>query len=289
MTAEALRGWPAPAKLNLFLSIVGRRADGYHLLQTVFQLLDYGDELFFEVRGDGIIERLTDLPGVPAQQDLTVRAAVLLQKTTATSLGVNIRINKRLPMGGGLGGGSSDAATTLVALNALWDTKLTTGKLVELALSLGADVPVFVQGFSAWAEGVGQELTPIQLPQHWYVVIVPQCQVSTREIFAAAELTRNAKPLTIADFRSGRADYNVCEKVVRNRYPAVAEALNWLSQYGRAQMSGTGSSVFAVFERKADAQRVLTELPPIGTGFVTQGVNVSPLLAKLTSGQMSAD
>lgn len=269
--------WPAPAKLNLFLHIVGRRPDdGYHLLQTVFQFLDLGDVIRIEVRKDGHIRRLTPLAGVTEEADLTVRAARTLRAATGTSAGAGIAVEKRLPMGAGLGGGSSDAATALVALNHLWDTGLTEDQLAELALELGADVPVFVRGRAAWAEGVGERLTPITLPEPWYVVVVPPCHVSTAEIFRAPELTRNAPPLTIAAFLSG-AGVNVCEAVVRGRYADVAEALTWLGQFAPARMSGTGAAVFAPCESEAIARSIAAEAPPAWRAWAAKGVNRSPL------------
>lgn len=272
--------WPAPAKLNLFLHITGRRADGYHLLQTVFQFLDYGDALSFAPRSDGRLRRVDALDGVPEAQDLTLRAARLLQRVGDTRQGVDIRLDKRLPMGGGLGGGSSDAATTLVALNRLWGLGLSLDQLAELGLSLGADVPVFVRGQAAWAEGVGELLTPIDLPEPWFVVIIPPCQVSTAAIFAAPELTRAAQSIKIPAFRAGQG-INVCEPVVRARYPEVDKALNWLAQYSQARMSGTGACVFAPFATEPEAQRVLQQLPEGWRGFAARGLNRSPLLERL--------
>lgn len=272
--------WPAPAKLNLFLHIVGRRLDGYHLLQTVFQFLDIGDEIAFTVRDDGRICRRSVLAGIAEETDLTVRAARALQHAADISLGIDITIKKKLPMGAGLGGGSSDAATTLVALNHLWKAGLNEDELAELGLSLGADVPVFVCGRAAWAEGIGERLTPIELPEPWYVVIVPPCHVSTAEIFGAAELTRNAPPLTIAAFLSG-AGINVCEAVVRRRYPEVAEALTWLKQYEPARMSGTGAAVFAPCADEATARRIVAAVPTAWRAWVTKGCNRSALFKRL--------
>ncbi len=272
--------WPAPAKINLFLHITGRRADGYHLLQTVFQFVDCCDELGFAVREDGVIRRLTEVDGVAEIDDLTVRAARSLQQLTATPLGVDIRINKQLPMGGGLGGGSSDAATTLVALNQLWGLGLSVDQLAELGLKLGADVPVFVRGHAAWAEGVGENLQPIELDEPWFVVLVPPCHVSTAEVFAIPELTRDAQSLKMPAFLEGQGQ-NVCEEVVRKHYPDVDKAMNWLSQYSQPRMSGTGACVFAPFADKADAYRVLQQLPAEWSGFVAKGLNRSPLLDRL--------
>ena len=272
--------WPAPAKLNLFLHITGRRADGYHELQTVFQFLDYGDELRFTVRDDGVIHALHNLPGVTSEQDLTVRAAQLLKENTGTSRGADIELTKRLPIGGGLGGGSSDAATTLVALNHLWKLGLSVDELAKLGLRLGADVPVFVHGRAAWGEGVGERLTPMQLEEPWYVVIVPSCRVSTGEIFASPDLTRDAKPITIRDFLAGKGG-NDCEVLVCQRYPEVAQALRWLGGHASARMTGTGSCVFAAFPDEASARRVagqfIAERPDGGQALVAQGLNLSPL------------
>lgn len=268
--------WPAPGKVNLFLHITGRRTDGYHLLQTAFQFLSYGDELRFTLRNDGVIERITDTLGVAHDDDLTVRAARALQRLASTSSGVSIRINKRLPIGGGLGGGSSDAATTLVALNVLWGVGLTTEELAQLGLSLGADVPVFVQGRSAWAEGVGEKLTPVDWLESWYLVVVPDCQVSTAVIFSDPDLTRDQSPITIRSFLEGNSG-NVCEPVTRQRYPPVDAAFRWLEQFGRARMSGTGACVFVAFPAQAAAEAVYNSLPKGWQGFVAEGKNESDL------------
>ncbi len=268
--------WPAPAKLNLFLHITGRRADGYHLLQTVFQFIDYCDWLSFRVRQDGEIFHSNPLPGVAPEQDLTVRAARLLQQQTGCPLGVDIQIDKHLPMGGGLGGGSSDAATTLVALNALWNLELSLDRLAELGLSLGADVPVFVRGEAAWAEGVGERLTPVDLPEPWYVVLMPDAQVSTAALFTHPDLTRDAVPLKIRRFPAG-AGVNVFEPLVAKQFPAVAMALEWLSQYGPARMTGTGACVFAPFETEQRAHKVMSLLPNGWRGVMAKGLNRSPL------------
>ena len=268
--------WPAPAKLNLMLHIVGRRPDGYHLLQTVFQFLDRGDWLWFDVRDDGLIERVGKVAGVPAEADLTVRAARLLQQTAGVRQGAAIRITKRLPMGGGLGGGSSDAATTLVALNHLWRTGLNLAELAELGLTLGADVPVFVHGQAAWAEGVGERLTPVDLAQPWFVVLAPPCQVATGAVFNDPDLTRNSLPITIVDFVAGVGG-NDCEAVVYRRHPEVAAAARWLAQFGLARLTGTGACVFAAFPDGPSAERVLARLPADWNGFMARGCNRSPL------------
>lgn len=272
--------WPAPAKLNLFLHVTGRRADGFHLLQTVFQFLDYGDALCFTVRDDGVVRRINELPGVAADADLAVRAARLLQAETGCALGVDMAVEKVLPMGGGLGGGSSDAATTLVALNALWRLGLDEERLAALGLSLGADVPVFVRGRAAWAEGVGERLEPVDLPEPWYLVLVPPVGVATAAVFGAPELTRDCPPITIRDFLAGRGG-NVCEPVVRARFPAVAEALDWLDRFAPARMTGTGCCVFAAFADEEGAREVVARLPAGWRGFVARGRNRSPLLERL--------
>lgn len=278
-----MRAWPAPAKLNLFLHITGRRTDGYHNLQTVFQFLDYGDELHFTPRADGVIRAVHALPGVSEEQDLTVRAAHLLQHATGAAQGADIRLEKHIPLGAGLGGGSSDAATTLVALNRLWRTHLAPDALARLGLQLGADVPVFVHGAAAWAEGVGDELAPVTLPEPWYVVITPPCRISTAEIFSAPDLTRTSPPLTMRDFRAEQlpAYRNDCEAAVCRRYPEVVDALTRLAAFAPARMTGTGSSVFAAFAHEQQARQALERLAldrlPGWQGFVAQGRNLSPL------------
>ncbi len=273
-------GWPAPAKLNLFLHITGRREDGYHLLQTVFQFLDYGDTLHFMPREDGQIRRLNALPGVPADDDLVVRAARRLKKVSACKQGVDIRVEKRLPMGGGLGGGSSDAATTLVALNRLWSLHLDVDALAKLGLELGADVPVFIRGHAAWAEGVGDILTPVELKEPWFVVLIPGVEVSTAKIFNDPELTRDNPAIKIRDFLDGHG-HNVCEEIVVKHHPAVAEAIDWLSQHGKAMMTGTGACVFAAFDTREQADAVFSARPKQWQGFVARGLNRSPLLDRM--------
>lgn len=268
--------WPAPAKVNLFLHVTGRRADGYHLLQTVFQFLEYGDTLRINVRGDGVIQRITDLPGVPEALDLTVRAARLLQRVSNTTMGASIAVKKRLPLGGGLGGGSSNAATTLVALNSLWALGLSIDELADLGLSLGADVPVFVRGKAAWAEGVGELLTPVELEETWFLVVTPACNVATAAIFSDPELTRDHPPITIRGFLAGNGR-NDCEPVTRRRYPPVDEVFKWLAQHGEARMSGTGASVFVTFSTQVEAEAVYNTLPQGWQGFVAQGKNESSL------------
>jgi 4-diphosphocytidyl-2-C-methyl-D-erythritol kinase len=280
--------WPAPAKLNLMLHVTGRRPDGYHLLQTVFQFIDACDWLEFQLTDDGRIRRRTDVPGVAAADDLTVRAAAALQRAAGVRRGVDIRIDKRLPTAAGLGGGSSDAATTLVALNHLWDTGLDGAALARIGVALGADVPIFIHGRAAWAEGVGEVLTDLALPEPWYVVLTPECPVSTREVFSAPELTRNCPPITITDFLSGRGA-NVCEAAVRGRYPPVAQALDDLSRYGPARLSGTGGSVFAAFGGEREAESVLARLSPPWPGRVARGLNRSPLLDVLADARGGRD
>src|SRR5246500_6020256 len=237
------RHWPAPAKLNLFLHVTGRRADGYHELQTLFQLIDLCDTITISLRGDGLIERPAGPAGVAPEADLTLRAALALKQATGTRQGADLRVHKRIPQGAGLGGGSSDAATTLLALNELWGCRLSLQDLASLALPLGADVPVFIQGSSAWAEGIGERLTPVSLPERWYVIIYPGVGVGTRELFQSPELTRNSPLITIrAFFESGGR--NDCEPAVRARVPQVAEALEWLARSAPAHLTGTGSCVF---------------------------------------------
>jgi len=274
------RPWPAPAKLNLMLRVIGRRADGYHRLQTVFQFIDRCDLIGFAPRGDGIIERVSELPGVPPEQDLVVRAARLLQAESGSRQGAAIRVDKRLPMGGGLGGGSSDAATTLVALNHLWGTGLEPDRLAALGLRLGADVPVFVRGFAAWGEGVGEELVPMTLPEPWYLVLRPACEVSTGAVFGDPDLTRDSPPTTIARFLAGEAR-NDCVPVVTRRYPAVAAALDWLGVWGEACLTGTGGCVFTSFATADEAHQVLSQVPTEYSAFVARGLNRSPLWERL--------
>lgn len=268
--------FPAPAKLNLFLHVTGRRSDGYHLLQTVFRFIDYGDTLGFTPRADGQIVLTHPLPGVPPEKDLCYRAARLLQTAAGTTQGVDITLEKQLPLGGGLGGGSSDAATTLLALNHLWGTGLSRSALMELGLQLGADVPVFVLGENAWAEGVGEKLAPIALPPAWYVVLVPPLSVETAEVFAAPELTRNTLPVTMSAFSAGQV-HNDLEPVVSARYPAVAQHLKWLKQYGDARMTGSGACVFAAFDTEREARDVLAGKPVEIEGFVARGLDRHPL------------
>ncbi len=272
---NSMIAFPAPAKLNLMLRVVGRRADGYHLLQTVFRFIEQGDVVRLRVRRDGVIARLRSLPEVAEADDLTVRAAQVLQAATGTRLGADIDLEKRLPMGGGLGGGSSDAATVLLALNHLWQTGLSRKRLQALALPLGADVPVFVYGQSAVAEGVGEELSPLALPPAWYLVLVPPVAVLTADVFRHPELKRDSGKVKIQGFSVPRG--NDLEPVVCREYPEVARHLAWLNQYGEAQMTGSGACVFAAFADQEAARGALTACPATMRGFVARGLDVHPL------------
>ncbi len=270
------RRWPAPAKLNLCLHVVGRRADGYHLLETVFRLIDLVDWLEFAPRADAAIGLAEPLPGVPEDADLVVRAARLLRETAGVRAGVTIRVAKHIPIGGGLGGGSSDAATTLIALDALWGTRLPRAVLAQLAVRLGADVPFFTLGRNAFAEGIGEVLTPLDLDPAWYVVITPQVAVSTREIFGSGELTPAAKPLTMQAFFTGLGR-NDLEPVVCRRFPQVAQALAWLRSHGDARLSGSGSSVFAAYPTEAEARAIVARIPGEWRGVAVRGLDRHPL------------
>jgi 4-diphosphocytidyl-2-C-methyl-D-erythritol kinase len=273
--------WPAPAKLNLFLHVVGRRHDGYHLLQTVFQLLDWGDTVNLRVLRDGAITRGEDIAGVPREGDLSLRAAHALRQRSGCALGVDIRLDKRIPVGGGLGGGSSDAASVLVALNELWATGLSVEGLADIGLGLGADVPLFVRGHSAWAEGVGEQLTPIDLPQRHYVVVDPRVAVATAPLFQAAELTRNSAKTTISDFLAGTKTSNAFAPVVCARFPQVAAALDWLRHYGDAQLSGSGGCVFLALDSESEADAIAGSCPPEFAACRADGLSRSPLLDAL--------
>ena len=272
----------APAKLNLFLHVVGRRADGYHLLQTLFRFIDLNDTLRFTLRGDREVCRVNTLAGVPPEQDLCVRAAKLLQKETGCGLGVDIELEKRIPMGGGLGGGSSDAATTLLALNRLWGLNLSCERLMQLGLTLGADVPVFVFGENAFAEGVGERLQACTLPEAWYVVLTPPVHVPTAQIFTHPELTRNTISITIralpngCDFKTGLFG-NDLQPVACKLYPVIEQYLAWLAQFAPALMTGSGACVFAEFATEQEATAVLRKLPENMRGFVAQGLQQHPL------------
>jgi 4-diphosphocytidyl-2-C-methyl-D-erythritol kinase len=289
--------WPAPAKLNLFLHVTGRRPDGYHTLQTLFQFLDFGDELRFDVTRDGRLVRAEILPGVSEEHDLCLRAARLLQVASGTTQGAVIHLDKRLPFGGGLGGGSSDAATTLLALNELWGCGFAPDALAALGLKLGADVPVFVRGHAAWAEGVGEVLTPVEPPERWMVLLVPAVTVSTARVFAVfdhvlptqspfclpgvvvreQDLTPYSPAITIRDFHAGRVR-NDLEPVVRRLYPEVDNALKWLGNFGEARMTGSGACVFLPVTDEAAGQKIVAQCPAaLASGLVTHSRNVHPL------------
>ena len=272
------RQWPAPAKLNLLLHVVGRRADGYHLLQTVFRLISLADTLSFAPHADGVVRLARALPGVPEETDLAVRAARLLQAETGCGAGVTITVEKHIPLGGGLGGGSSDAATTLIALNELWGIRLPRAELARMGLALGADVPFFLFGRNAVGEGIGEVLTALDLPPAWYVVVTPQVAVSTREIFNDPALTRDTKPLRITAFFAGPGR-NDLEPVVRARFPEVARALDWLRAFGDARMSGSGSSVFAAFASEDEARTVASKVPGEWRAWAVRGLDRHPLAA----------
>jgi 4-diphosphocytidyl-2-C-methyl-D-erythritol kinase len=272
--------WPAPAKLNRFLHIVGRREDGYHLLQTLFQLLDWSDVVRLRVRADGAVVRESAVPGVPVESDLCLRAARALQQRTGCPLGVEIALDKRLPIGGGVGGGSSDAATVLVALNELWATGIDVDELAALGVGLGADVPLFVRGQSAWAEGVGDRLTAVALSARDYVVVDPRVGVPTAGLFQAPELTRNSPPMTISGYlsASGAGAGNAFEPVVRARYPQVAAALDWLGQFATARLTGSGGCVFAGVESAERADELVRLCPLPFVAHRARGLARSPLL-----------
>ena len=270
------RQYPAPAKLNLMLRVTGRRADGYHLLQTVIRFIDYGDTLTFRVREDGVVGRVNDVEGVPAADDLAVRAAQRLRRACGTRLGVDITLEKRLPLGGGLGGGSSDAAITLLALNDLWRAGLSRERLLALALELGADVPVFVGGRNALAEGIGERLVPLDLPPAWYLVLIPPVQVPTARIFSDDQLKRDSKPIKITAFSVEQAG-NDLEPVVCREYPEVARHLAWLRQAAPAWVTGAGACVFAAFPTEQAARRVWDQAPGGMRGFIARGLERHPL------------
>ncbi len=272
----AILGAPAPAKLNLFLHVTGRRADGYHTLQTVFTFIDYGDTLDFVATQDGRITQRAPLVGITPEEDLCLKAAHALQRASDCEQGVVIGLNKRIPLGGGLGGGSSDAATTLLILNKLWGLSWPRQALLALAATLGADVPVFVAGSAAFAEGVGEILTPMVLPTPWYLVVDPQINVSTREIFEAPDLTRSSIPVKMCDF-SMEFGRNDLQPVVCRRYPQVARLLDALNRLGPAQMTGSGACCFVPFERESDAQIALRQIPMDCKGFIARGINHHPL------------
>jgi 4-diphosphocytidyl-2-C-methyl-D-erythritol kinase len=274
--------WPAPAKLNLFLRITGRRADGLHELQTVFRLLDWGDSIHVRLRGDGRLHRAGgDTAHLPEADDLMLRAARALQEASGTGLGAELRAEKRIPAGGGFGGGSSDAATVLRVLDRLWGTGLGEDRLAELGLGLGADVPVFVRGRNAWAQGVGEALQPLELDSAWYLLLDPGVHVPTRELFQAPELTREAAPATISDFVSGAVLGNAFEPVLRRRQPRVDAALTELSRHGQARLTGTGGGCFVEFDTEAQARAAASSLPSGWRSVVAAGASRSPLLDAL--------
>jgi 4-diphosphocytidyl-2-C-methyl-D-erythritol kinase len=294
MRPTSLHHCPAPAKLNLFLHVNGRRADGYHLLQTVFQLVDHGDLLDFDLRGDQCIRRVTEVPGVPEQHDLVIRALRLLQqefvrRTGRMPPGVDVAIAKVLPMGGGLGGGSSDAATALMAVNHLWRAGLTRAELMALGLPLGADIPFFIFGETAFAEGVGEAMQPVAVPECWYVVIEPGVAVPTASIFCSQDLTRDTKPVKIADFSRYMTDRNDLsgfgkndlQAVATSLFPPVAEAVEWLDAYGDARMTGSGACVFCAFSTEGEADKVLSNVPPVWNAWKAKSLARHPLKALL--------
>lgn len=270
---------PAPAKVNLFLHILNRRADGYHNIQTVFQFLDLSDVLAFQLRGDSKIELQSDHK-IPIEDNLIYKAAQLFQQATNIKKGIDIEFNKRIPMGAGLGGGSSDAATTLLALNHLWETGWSLNQLAELGKKIGADVPVFVYGHSAWAEGIGDVLTPILLPEPWYLLIIPPCKIQTQAMYTDPRLNRDSVKLHIDQFHPGLG-HNDFEKIVRMDYPEVARALDWLDQFSKAKMTGSGSVVFAMFDTREEASRIAARVPTDYQSVVSKGLNRSPLHAAL--------
>jgi 4-diphosphocytidyl-2-C-methyl-D-erythritol kinase len=288
---RTLNNCPAPAKLNLFLHVTGRRPDGYHLLQTVFQLIDYNDLLHFDIRDDDLIRRTTDIPGVPEKSDLIVRAAKLLQTAirekagaAPIALGANIRIEKKLPMGGGLGGGSSDAATTLMALNHLWQGRLSRAELMALGLQLGADVPFFLFGRNAFAEGVGETLQALDTPELWFVIIEPGVAIPTALIFSSSELTRSTKPVKMTDFSIASKKLfgkNDLQAVAARRFPEVASAIKWLSNYGDARMSGSGACVFCGFTQENQADMVLQSVPGHWKAWKAKALQQHPLAGLL--------
>jgi len=266
----------SPAKLNRFLHITGRRSDGYHELQTLFQLLDWGDTMNIETLPEPALTLRCEQLDIPTQQNLAWRAARLLQTYCGVRSGAHISIEKRIPDGGGLGGGSSNAATVLLALNHLWQLHLTLDELAELGVQLGADVPIFVHGHTAWAEGIGDKLEAVTLADSHFLIIFPNCKVSTAEVFSQRQLTRNTSPITMAAFFEGTVG-NDCEDVVRHLYPEVDKALIWLNKFGHAQLTGTGSCVFSGYETRAEAEAALAQLPAIWQGFAVEGVNQSPV------------
>ncbi|VAW61261.1 4-diphosphocytidyl-2-C-methyl-D-erythritol kinase [hydrothermal vent metagenome] len=289
MTDNGYLFWPAPAKLNLFLQITGQREDGYHTLQTVFQFLDVSDRLRFKLRDDGEVRRKTDNEGIKAEDDLVIKAAHALKRATGTGQGVDIYLQKLLPVGGGVGGGSSDAATTLVVLNHLWGTGFEVAELAEIGLSLGADVPVFVYGQASFAEGVGEQLKAVEPEEPWYLVVQPEIHIQTEKIFCNSQLTRDSSAIRICDLQIGTVDEacvfdglgNAFESIVAGLHPEIAEIIQFLRPYSKARLTGTGACVFAAFACREDAQQVLDKLPDQWSAFVARGLNQSPLQAML--------
>ena len=287
--SSAYQFWPAPAKLNLFLQITGKRDDGYHNLQTVFQFLDIGDRLRFVVREDNKIIRKTDLEGVKPDDDLVIKAAKALQQAANIEQGADIYLQKILPLGGGLGGGSSDAATTLVVLNDLWEAGLDEDSLAEIGLKLGADVPVFVRGYAAFAQGVGEVLEAVEPQESYFLIVNPEVHISTGEIFSNSQLTRDCSAIRICDLQIGTANEakvfdelgNVFEPVVAQQHSEIAEVIQHLNKYANAKLTGTGACVFAAFNSQEEAQTVMNKLPEDWSAFVAKGLNRSPLQAKL--------
>ena len=266
----------SPAKVNLFLHIIGRKSNGYHNLETIFQLLDYGDSISFSARCDSRITLHSNVNDIPRNDNLIIRAAELLRKKAGIKKGCSILLNKIIPMGAGLGGGSSNAATTLVALNSIWNCGLALQELSDLGQTLGADIPVFVNGNTSFAESTGEILSPLELREKWFLVITPICHISTQEIFSQPQLTRNSPPIKIRALPSGRGR-NDCQEVVLSEYPEVREVLDWLENFAEALLTGTGSSVFCKFDNQKEALRVLNEVPKKWRGFVARGINSSPV------------
>ena len=285
MTETSYLFWPAPAKLNLFLQITGQREDGYHNIQTVFQFLDISDRLRFKLRDDGKIRRKTDNEGIKSEDDLVIKAAYALKAATGTDKGVDIYLQKILPVGGGVGGGSSDAATTLMVLNYLWKTGLDIEQLAEIGLALGADVPIFVHGQASFAQGTGNQLEAVEPEEPWYLIVQPEIHISTAKIFSDSQLTRDSQGIRICDLQIGTANEaqifdglgNVFEPVVTQQYPEIAEVIRYLRKSGNARLTGTGACVFVAFNSKDEAQQELAKLPDSWTGFVAKGLNRSPL------------
>ncbi|MEW6981943.1 4-(cytidine 5'-diphospho)-2-C-methyl-D-erythritol kinase [Colwelliaceae bacterium 6471] len=282
MTDSHFFSFPSPAKLNLFLHIIGQRPDGYHLLETVFQFLDFGDTIQIKVTPSPSINLLTPIEGVEDEDNLIVRAARLLQQTTGCRLGADISVEKILPMGGGLGGGSSNAATVLLALNTLWQLKLSTNELAKLGLSLGADVPIFIHGFAAFAQGVGEQLTPVTPKEYWYLVSKPNCSISTASVFQSADLPRNTPAIAFNEIEIEIDKcHNDCQTMVIKHYPEVAKLLAWLVEYAPSQMTGTGACIFSRFDSEKEASHIQSQLPVDITSFVAKGLNQSPVMSAI--------